>query len=181
MRCAPVSAIHLIRKAEPQDAESIARVHVASWRTTYSGIIDNAWLDDMERQLDNRIASLVRQLQRDDIQTLVTTSPKGHITGFIHIGAIRTYDPQFDGELYALYLMKGWQGMGAGRELVRAGARWLMQQGYRTMKVWVLRDNPSRLFYQHLGGQHVASQNITIGGHVLEEESYGWDRWDRLL
>ena len=42
------------------------------------------------------------------------------------------------------------------------------------MLVWVLADNPSRHFYEALGGQYVSAKQIEIGGAMLDEVSYGW-------
>jgi hypothetical protein len=33
-----------VRRARPDDATAIAEVHVASWRTTYPGIVDQAYI-----------------------------------------------------------------------------------------------------------------------------------------
>jgi hypothetical protein len=44
----------------------------------------------------------------------------------------------------------------------------------RSMIIWVLAGNPSRLFYEALGGREVGRQDIVIGGVVLEEIAYRW-------
>ena len=36
-----------------------------------------------------------------------------------------------------------------------------------SMLVWVLRDNPSRGFYEELGGRYLREQVLTIGGADL--------------
>ena len=47
-----------IRRAGPADSEAITRVHAASWRTTYQGLVVDAFLDEFfDRGLDDRIAS----------------------------------------------------------------------------------------------------------------------------
>jgi hypothetical protein len=50
-----------------------------------------------------------------------------------------------------------------------------------SMLVWVLRDNPSRGFYEALGGEYVREQAITIGGANLIELAYGWPDTMALL
>ena len=37
-----------------------------------------------------------------------------------------------------------------------------------------LAENPSRRFYEALGGQELSRQDITIGGATLVEVAYGW-------
>jgi hypothetical protein len=45
----------------------------------------------------------------------------------------------------------------------------------------VLRDNPSRWFYQHLGGKPVAEAEIQFAGQMLIQTAFVWDPIDRLL
>jgi len=42
------------------------------------------------------------------------------------------------------------------------------------MLIWVLAKNPSRAFYEALGGQRVYEKQIVIGGETLVEVAYGW-------
>ena len=57
----------------------------------------------------------------------------------------------------------------------------LAGSGVRGMVVWVLAGNPSRSFYEALGGQHVSVKPVTIGGVRLEEVAYGWPDIRALL
>jgi hypothetical protein len=43
------------------------------------------------------------------------------------------------------------------------------------MLIWVLRDNPSRRFYEAMGGRFVSEQNIEINGQALVDVAYGWN------
>jgi hypothetical protein len=45
----------------------------------------------------------------------------------------------------------------------------------------VLRDNPSRWFYQHLGGRPAALEAIRVGGAPTEQMALVWDPIDSLL
>ena len=49
-----------------------------------------------------------------------------------------------------------------------------MQAGMPSMLIWVLAKNPSRAFYEALGGQRVYEKQIVIGGETLVEVAYGW-------
>jgi hypothetical protein len=42
------------------------------------------------------------------------------------------------------------------------------------MKVWVLRDNPYKSFYERQGGHPVGTKLIQIGGKEYVELAYGW-------
>ena len=79
-----------------------------------------------------------------------------------------------DGELYAIYLLKSAQGQRIGRMLFAETLRGLLELGSSSMLVWVLKDNPTRGFYEHLGGVYLREKQIEIGGKELMEIAYGW-------
>ena len=162
----------MVRPAEIADAAAIARVHVASWRTTYRGLLPDDFLDSLtEPGYTDRWK---RVLAEGSSRVYVVEEPDG-VVGFASGGRERAGESGFAGELYAIYVLDGDQRHGHGRELVRAVVDGLREMGLEDMIIWVLKDNlPGRLFYERLGGVYVRSQPITIGAMTLEEVSYGW-------
>src|SRR3954467_6848347 len=57
-----IATMLTIRAAEVEDASAIARVHVETWRSTYTGIIPQNYLDGMTTE--NRALVWARLLQR---------------------------------------------------------------------------------------------------------------------
>ena len=49
------------------------------------------------------------------------------------------------------------------------------------MFLWVLRDNPSRWFYQRLGGKPAAEAAIQFAGRQVVQTAFVWDPIERLL
>ena len=90
-------------------------------------------------------------------------------------GPGREDDPTYAGELYAIYLLKQYQRQGIGQRLVAELCSWLLTEGLNSMYTWVLEENPSRRFYESLGGIKFKRQTITIGGRDVVEVAYGWD------
>ncbi|WP_425339520.1 N-acetyltransferase family protein [Lentibacillus salicampi] len=80
----------------------------------------------------------------------------------------------YDGELYAIYIFEEYQGGGLGKKLVKPIADELIQDGFKSMLVWVLEDNAAKYFYEKLGGQYIDTTDITIAGAELKEIAYGW-------
>jgi GNAT superfamily N-acetyltransferase len=105
------------------------------------------------------------------------------IIGFCSGGANRSAktDPDFAGELGAIYILEEYRGKGTGKALVQSLVRTLLDRGYRSMLVWVLAENLYRPFYEKLGGQYIRSKEIEIGGRVFEEVAYGWRDIEILL
>lgn len=50
----------------------------------------------------------------------------------------------------------------------------LIAAGLPSLLVWVLERNPSRRFYETLGGRPVAAKELEIAGVALREIAYGW-------
>ncbi|SEM68103.1 GNAT family N-acetyltransferase [Lihuaxuella thermophila] len=160
-----------IRKANPSDAEEIARVHIKSWQTTYRGIVDDEVLDNFD--LGERVELWNRILTHRSI-VYVAEHAEGNIVGFASGGKERSDDYPYDGELYAIYLLQEYQGQGIGKKLASAVLGELKQQGMTSALVWVLAENPARRFYEALGGKEIATQPLTIGKKTFQEVAYGW-------
>ncbi len=170
-----------IRQATPRDAPAIARVHVASWRTTYRGLIPDAVLDNLSEAGREAMWSRALTMPRPDAACFVAETAPGEIVGFADGGPEREGDPVFRGELYAIYLVAAAQGHGIGRALAGAVARHLSLAGYMGLLVWVLEGNPACGFYAALGGVPVRTKPITLGGAGLTEIAYGWTELAPLL
>jgi GNAT superfamily N-acetyltransferase len=164
----------VLRPAGINDAEGIARVHVLSWQETYRGMVPDHFLNSLSipRQTDQWARSLSDPT--DPYHRAIVVKEMGRIVGFANYGIPQQPDEEFDGELYAIYILKSAQGQGNGRMLFAEAARGLLALGSSSMLVWVLKDNPARGFYKQLGGVHVREKNIGIGGEQLEELAYGW-------
>lgn len=173
----------VFRPARPEDALAIARVQIATWRSTYRGLVPGDFLDKMEEK--PRVAYWRELITRDTGAAerafiVVAEDTEGGVVGFAVGGPDRGGDPDYRGELAAIYILKEYQGRGAGRSLVREVAQELLRRGYQRMLVWVLAKNPYRRFYEALGGRRLRSATITVGGATLEQWAYGWDDLRRL-
>jgi GNAT superfamily N-acetyltransferase len=105
---------------------------------------------------------------------VIVAEDNGVVVGFASCGPERTQNPIYTGELYAIYLFQQHQGRGMGRNLTRAAANCLLEQGHIGILVWVLEQNPAHKFYEALGGQEVERKTIPIGGVNLIAVAYGW-------
>lgn len=163
----PVTA----RPATAGDVPAIARVHVASWRSTYRGLVPDAHLDALVP--DAREPLWREVVPRGGVH--VADDAQEGLVGFVSVDASREPLPGFTGELYALYLLAHRQRGGLGRRLVAAGARHLLAQGHRGMLLWVIAANPAVRFYERLGGMRVGARVDEVGGARLDEVAFGRD------
>jgi L-amino acid N-acyltransferase YncA len=166
-----------IRTATAEDAGAIARVHVESWQTTYTGIVPEAYLAGLDEVLR---AKLWHEWLAGSTIVLVAEK-EGRVVGFAHAGPNREVLEQCDAELYSIYLLRDAQRHGSGTALLQGIARTLVERGFRSMAVWVLERNPSRNFYETHGGHLAKSKVIEIGGVKLMEVAYVWPELGSLF
>lgn len=171
----------VLRPARPDDAQAIARVQVAAWRSTYRGLVPDEFLDNMEEDPEKWLNAI----RRDDGTAqasfvIVAEDASGGVIGYAAAGRERTGDPRYKGELHAIYILEERQRQGIGKRLVRAAAQGLLKRGHSSMLVWVLAENPFRRFYESLGGRRLRNGTVAIADAEFEMWAYGWDDVRRL-
>jgi len=170
--------VGLVRPAELDDSAAIARVHVATWRTTYGGLLPEDFLASLDAA---GYEQRWRRTLRERPDHVYVAEEHDMVVGFASGGRERAGETGYSGELYAIYVLREAQGRSHGRRLVQAVVGGLREMGLTDMIVWVLRENrTARDFYEKLGGVFVRSQPITIGSALLQEVSYGWKSLDAI-
>lgn len=151
-----------------------------SWRTTYSGIVPADFLAEMSYEaLEGRWRSWLTDAAEDRVFLVAESS--GGVVGFAAGGPRRGEGyPEYEGELYAAYILQAHQRMGLGRRLFESVVSGLAERGTGSMLTWVLARNPSRRFYEAMGGGALGVQEIEIGSATLEEVAYGWTDIQKL-
>ncbi|MEH7236803.1 GNAT family N-acetyltransferase [Bacillus sp. JJ1562] len=161
-----------IRKAILSDSKGIAKVHVDSWRTTYSGIVPDEFLDQLS--YESREKMWKRGIPNGHV--IVAENEQGEIVGFACGGKERSGNYEnYQGELYAIYIFQEYQGQGLGKKLVVPVVNQLLDKKINTMLVLVLEENKSCLFYEALGARKLDTVEVEIGGRILKEAVYGWE------
>jgi ribosomal protein S18 acetylase RimI-like enzyme len=172
----------IIREARIEDAAGIAKVHVDTWRTTYAGILPDEHLANLsyERREKLWIDYILSDAESRDFNH-VAENDAGQIVGFVSGGPERKNDPDYKSELYAIYILKEYQGQGIGHSLTQTLVKRLLQSGMNTMLLWVVSDNPARRFYEALGGQQIKTERVELGGVMIDEVAYGWTDINTIL
>lgn len=164
-----------IRRARDQDAAAIARVHVETWRTTYAGLVPDRYLVGMSVSGQTfQWSKAIQRRGRGEVILVAELRDGGPLVGFGSGGWSRPAGPPFDGEVYTLYVAGDWQGRGVGRRLLAGLFGGLARAGAASAFLWVLASNPSRFFYEALGGQRVAERQEPFAGVLLDEAAYAW-------
>ena len=105
-------------------------------------------------------------------------SKSAELIGFGAAGLERENQDETAGEIYALYLLQEHQGKGLGKQLFLEVAKKLESEGYQSMMLWVLADNPACKFYEAMGGTATRQKDIDIKQNTLIEVAYEWQQLD---
>jgi len=138
-----------IRRASIDDAPEIAAVHIASWRAIYRGHMPDSVLDALD--IERRTIQWRERLALPYVDCTVAEEPP--VVGFCSLAPCRDPDsaPSM-GEITAIYLCPTHWRRGLGRDLVAAALARSRERGYRTLSLWVLRENQrARSFYEAVG------------------------------
>ncbi len=161
-----------LRQARPDDAQAIACIEVETWHTTYAGMLADRALLAMSPHRQAHMWSAALRLSPGDIW--VAEDQQDGLLGFGYCGPQRDRSLPFDGEIYMLYVLPDAQGMGIGRALLQRLFARLAECRLRSALIWVLRVNPSRFFYERLGGKLACQRQIPFGGEAVPALGYGW-------
>ena len=96
------------------------------------------------------------------------------VIGFGSCGSSRSRGLPYRGEVYTLYVADDWQDRGIGRALIAGLFQDLEARGHSDALIWVLSANPSRFFYEAVGGSAVAERQEAFAGVQLDETGYAW-------
>ncbi|MQA65971.1 MAG: GNAT family N-acetyltransferase [Alphaproteobacteria bacterium] len=174
-----------VRPATEEDVFRIAEIHVAAWRETYTEILPPAMLSRLS--IGNRAAMWQRALDGNESGTIgiMVAEVGADIMGFGSCGPQRRAtlkERGFDGEFYAIYVLRAAQRRGIGTALMGALAKGLSDRGFAGASLWVLRENHgARRFYERIGGEVVGKKEDVRDGDTLHEVAYGWRDLTMLL
>ena len=158
----------IIRNATIDDIERIADIKIEGWQTAYKGIIDDDFLDSMDREkeIEKR-----RNNVENGVNIIVAEKDK-IIVGFC---LYRNYNkdtdkyPNADCEISSLYITSKLKRNGIGRELMQYVISLLRKEGKKQMILGCLKENySSRAFYEKMGGKV-----LNYGEIEFENKKYG--------
>lgn len=154
-----------IRAATAADAEAIAQLHAASWRTAYRGIYRDDYLDGPVDE-DRRAVWIERFATPRAARHVIVAEGSDGLEGFICVEGDE--DARWGSLIDNLHVTPDRKRSGTGKVLMRDGARWL-EEHYPESPVylWVLEHNTNaRGFYERLGATNTETvmTDTTDGG-----------------
>lgn len=164
----------IIRKATVADAESIAKVHVDCWRTTYKNIISEKLLTNLS--YEQRTKLWINNISKEENYVFVAENNNRSIIGFIDGSSVKPGEYQgYDGDVTSIYILKEHQGLGIGKKLMKSLFDEFKSLNYHSAIVKVLEENSFCKFYEAMGAKVVDHTTINIADDNLNLLVYGWD------
>ena len=153
------------------DADAIAAVHVASWRTAYRGIVPDRVLDGLD--VGRRAEGWRRGLRDSPDGDLVAVALiDGRLCGFVRAGP-REGD-ETTGEIHAIYVDPQTWGQGLGGALLDFAERDLVNRGLSNGMLWAFAANDrARRWYERKGWRHDGTETtMDFDGTPVPEVRY---------
>jgi len=160
-----------VRPARHGDAAAIATLYIDAWRTAYAGLLPDRVLLGMSQATQRYRWS--QQIGGADT-VLVALDGRRDVVGVASGGACRDRRFLGAGEIFTLYVAPAHQEEGHGGALLEEMLCAHIEQGKASALLWVLARNPSRFFYEAMGGVRVAERDESLWGVVLPEIAYRW-------
>ena len=163
-----------IRAASVTDADAIAALHAASWRSAYRGIFKDSTLgpaldDERRTHWSNKLAAM----------TVDDTVLVAGDMGFIAVWA--TGDPGFGAYIDNLHVHPERRSGGLGRRLLGEAMRRVAGRRETGAYLWVFDDNVRAIdFYRRLGGEIVEGGFDEIDGVQVAHSRIAWRDTARL-
>ena len=161
-----------LRRAGLSDSGAIAEVHDRAWMNAYAGIVPHKALAGMvQRRGETWWANAIRR------QTVILVLEMDErIVGYATIGRNRVQTLPFSGEIYEVYLLPEYQGVGLGTRLFLAARSELQRRSLKGTVVWVLAENePAMRFYRNAGGRRIAEGCENFNGRNMRKVAFAWD------
>ena len=143
-----------IRKRKLEDCAKIANIVTIAWNETYRGIVPEYFLDELKQNEKERTNKAIEEFDENNNNQLVL-EVDDEVVGFVNYGKTLNLEYSNCGEIFALYIISKYKGIGLGRKLVEAAIKELKLLGYNKMIIACLKGNPSNEFYKHIGGVYV--------------------------
>jgi ribosomal protein S18 acetylase RimI-like enzyme len=155
-----------IRRATPSDLQDIAAIHIESWKDSYPDILPAEFLaGQISRDFERHWRGT--DMQNEDI---VLVAEENSLVGFVAVWCRPI--PFIDN----LHVRPSQRSKKIGSALLKAVAKELINEGYKTAYLWVFERNEKAIrFYERLGGIQKEQAMKNVFGYDVLSRKIEWD------
>ena len=150
---------------------------VDTWRSTFRGLLADAFLDGMSRE--DQAVRHARRMGVPGVCYLVAVEPAtGEIIGFANFGPARGKVPDDIHEIYALYVRANIRGAGSARRLSQRRQRTARSKGQSRCLPGCWPAIPTGNSTSGWAQKRSRQRRIGLGDRSYEQVAYLWDDID---
>jgi ribosomal protein S18 acetylase RimI-like enzyme len=150
-----------VRAAREADADGLARVQIASWRSAFAGLVPDSVLAELAS--DEALGKFTERwlaaigappTSRHRVHVAIEKPGEPEILGFAAAGPATDEDlwPGTDGELYELHVLPAVSAEGHDERLLNAVADTFAEDGFSTGYTWTLAGDAARIGFLEAAG-----------------------------
>lgn len=160
-----------IRSATLADIGEITRLHVDSWRDTYTFMPQTVHAN---RSYAYRYEEWLEALSNPDPDHLILTAWDGDVlVGFSNCRRCNDPDlPEAKGEMHAIYFRKDYRGLAIGYQLFEHMIRFLRKRDLWPACLWAFEEKQFRHTYKAIGFRDAVYRDRVIAGVPIPEVGY---------
>ena len=161
-----------IRKAQAEDANAYTNCTITCWQAAYREIVSNEYLDNMPTNKPLWEKTLAR-LETPGFCEYYCVMRNNEMIGQLIVDTEHS-------EIWAIYLIEAFWGMGYGKEMLDFAINTLENAGHKQVTLWVFEENQrARRFYEKHGFTFNGAKKTVdkYGGVPLVEVQYALDLW----
>lgn len=162
-----------IRNASIEDCPSLAKTQVDSYQNSYAGLLPPNYLSHFTYEEQEQ--DWIELLQSGTSDILLVAVSEENVLGYVLARAKRDIFPGYDAEIIALHVQKPSQKQGVGTALLSTIVKELIDLNCKSLMLWTLKGNPTRQWYEKLGGALLAEKSDQIDDWIVNEVAYGWE------
>jgi 3-deoxy-manno-octulosonate cytidylyltransferase (CMP-KDO synthetase) len=156
------------------DIPSISDAYIRSVRGSYQGILPTDYLDGLTVEKRSKVFADRRAANAESYGLLIAEHESAGVIGFVDFAQRGEADSPH-GYIFSFYFVPEFQRRGLGSLLFRDCLRKLRNRSYATVCLDTFETNPSRPFYDKMGGKVVERREHEVNGLNLPAVVYRWD------
>ena len=140
-----------LRNATPDDAATMAVVHIDAWRTAYEDLVPDSFLSALDH--GRRTERFRTFLDSGSGETYIVER-NGRAIGHLTVGPCRDddLDERSVGEIWGIYLLPAHWRQGIGTQVCRRAEEMLSARGFSRIVLWMFEGNDrAKQFYEAMG------------------------------